>query len=177
MSSLVNTDQRWASLQNKVSIIYSSLTGNTQQVAEALAQFFHFPLFPVEADLDLSCYRILILGFWVKRGLPDSSMLALMERIFHKQIFFFATHAAWPDSEHMQKCRAKVQTLLEKNGNCVLGYFTCQGRIRPSKSGEIISHHPLTAERLRRLEEASHHPNETDFLRARVCLEQALLKV
>ena len=162
--------------QPSVCIIYSSVTGNTRQLAEALAQATHFPLFSVQNPPDLTQFPILALGFWVKRGLPDCAMWQFMATIHAKQIFFFCTHAAWPDSEHMQKCRDNVVTLLKSQQNVVLGYFTCQGRVR-AQDGHVQSHHPLTQERLMRLEEAQHHPNQSDCAQVVQSFAEALAKV
>ena len=164
-------------LQGQVCLIYSSQTGNTRRVAEALKSATNFPLFAVGDDLDIASYPILALGFWVKRGRPDELMLNFLQGISGKQIFFFCTHAAWPDSLHIQKCRELVTTLLTSNANRVLGSFNCQGKVRASQDGRISTHHPLTAERLQRLQEAKRHPNEADFMQAIHSFTLALSKV
>ena len=164
------------SLTGKVCLIYSSKTGNTKKVAESLMRACNYPLFAVEDAPNIIDYPILGLGFWVKRGRPDELMLNFMEQIFHKEIFFFCTHAAWPDSAHMQKCREHVYALLTKNQNNILGYFTCLGKVQANSDGSIVSHHPLTRERFVRLQEAKLHPNETDLMRAVDSFKLALAK-
>ena len=156
-------------------IVYSSKTGNTQKVALALAKATSLPLFSVNESPSIDEYSTLILGFWVRRAMPDEDMLRFLESVNHKNIFFFCTHAAWPDSAHIQNCIANVRSLLCDRHNTVLGYFTCQGAVHGS------SHkHPLTPERRMLLAEAARHPNKEDYdnvihacvcslQRARVC--------
>ena len=161
-------------LQGRVCIIYSSKTGNTRQVAEALTAATNFPLFAVQEAPNIAAYPILALGFWVRRAWPDDLMLNFMQGITAKQIFFFCTHAAWPESEHIQRCRDNVSNLLEKNKNKILGCFTCQGKVPEDSSGNISLHHPLTEERLHRLQEAKKHPNQEDCLQAVESFRKAL---
>ncbi|MBQ7617965.1 MAG: flavodoxin [Desulfovibrio sp.] len=145
-------------------IVYSSNTGNTRYLALALASNLALPVRSVaEAkapDFDLLSYDCLFLGFWVKKGLPDPEMLAYLKNIEKHKVFFFCTHAAWPDSEHVQKCKARVRELLQAKQNQVLGCFTCQGGLK--RAGGDLPKHPLTPERRARLEEAAKHPNALD---------------
>ena len=157
-------------LLEQTCIVYSSRTGNTEKVATALANAFMVPLFPVKTSPSLSSYTTVILGFWVRRALPDEDMLQFMETVQNKNVFFFCTHAAWPDSDHIRKCCTYVREHLENMHNRVLGCFSCQGSIQ--KLGKI--HHAMTDERRARLEEAAHHPDTNDFLHAVLAVQDAL---
>ncbi|MBQ7608544.1 MAG: flavodoxin [Desulfovibrionaceae bacterium] len=140
-------------------IVYSSATGNTKKIAVGLADALGFPLYCVEEPPCLDEYDCFLLGFWVVRGLPDPKMRTFMESLAGKSVFFFATHGAWAESASIQKCKESVRELLTRLGNHDLGCFTCQGRVHVPAN----SHHPMTPERKRRLEEASRHPNEEDL--------------
>ncbi len=152
-------------------IVYSSVTGNTRKIASFLAQNLNIPLFPIAEAPDPQDFPCLILGFWVVRGMPDPPMLRYMHTVREKQIFFFCTHAAWPDSAHIAHLRTSVTQLLEANHNELLGSFTCQGRVHFTASN---GHHPMTAERKRRLEEAARHPSSEDCEKALNVLSMAL---
>ena len=55
-------------------VIYSSLTGNTKLIAEAMAAEADADLFSVEkAPEDLSSYEAVALGYWLRRLLPRQS--------------------------------------------------------------------------------------------------------
>ena len=63
-------------------VIYSSLTGNTKLVAEAMAEEADADLFSVEkVPEDLSGYEAVALGYWLRLGAPDPKMLALLPKI------------------------------------------------------------------------------------------------
>ncbi|MCR4667336.1 MAG: flavodoxin family protein [Desulfovibrio sp.] len=136
-------------------ILYSSQTGNTKFLADALARELDLPLYPVETPPPDS-FSTYALGFWLKRGMPDEKMLAFMKTLWGKDIYYFCTHAAWPDSEHVRSMRLAVARLLEAQNNRVLGFFTCQGRVAQTP------HHRMTVERRMRLEEAERHPDAAD---------------
>lgn len=56
----------------KICIVYSSITGNTRTVAEALAAVSGVPCFPVRDAPDPADYDLLALGFWVRLGQADA---------------------------------------------------------------------------------------------------------
>ena len=106
----------------------------------------------------------LLLGFWVRRGLPDSRSLRLWQGICGKRVFFFGTHGTRPGSDHSRQCLAAARRLLQDNGNEVLGGFLCQGRVNPrlvALAGKP-GHHPMTPARAARLAEAARHPDGAD---------------
>ena len=75
-------------------IVYSSCTGNTRKVAEALADTSGLPCFPVRNAPEPDDFDMLALGFWVRKGLPDARALRYMERVRGKHVFFFGTLGA-----------------------------------------------------------------------------------
>ena len=77
-------------------IVYSSCTGNTRKVAEALADTSGLPCFPVRIAPEPDDFDILALGFWVRKGLPDARALRYMERVRGKHVFFSARWARGP---------------------------------------------------------------------------------
>ena len=110
-----------AGTQNmKSCIIYSSVTGNTRKVAEALAAASGAPCFPVREAPDPDDYDLLALGFWVRLGQADARTQGYMRRVLGKKVFFFGTLGAWPDSPHARRCAEGARALLEEGGNTVL---------------------------------------------------------
>ena len=74
-------------------ILCSSITGNTRFLADALAGATGAPVFPTGHPPLLDHAGTLLLGFWVRRGLPDSRSLRLWQGIRGKRVFFFGTIA------------------------------------------------------------------------------------
>lgn len=157
-------------------VVYSSVTGNTRAVAEAVLSGMPegTELYPVDTAPPPDDYDFLALGFWVSRAAPDPKMLRYMGQVRGKTVGLFGTLAAYPDSPHAAKVVENAAQYLE--GNRVACTFLCQGRLSPARmklkreaasGGGYAKTHPMTPERLKRLEEAALHPDENDFAAAR----------
>ncbi|WP_300709576.1 flavodoxin family protein [uncultured Desulfovibrio sp.] len=159
----------------RIGIVYSSLSGNTRQVAQALAGQ-EFPLHQLAEAPCPDNFDLLALGFWVRRGLPDERSQRYWEGIRGKDIFLFGTLGAWPHSPHAQRCLAAARECLLANGNRILGEFLCLGRVNPHALAASARKgtHPMTATRAARLAEAARHPCAGDFAAARACWQQTL---
>ena len=160
----------------KVCIVYSSCTGNTRKVAEALAQTSGAPCFAVRNAPNPEHYDLLALGFWVRKGQPDARAQRYMEQVHGKKVFFFGTLGAWPHSEHARRCAAAARELLLTGGNAVLDGFLCQGRVNPQviAASQRKGGHPMSPERQARLNEAASHPDAADLTAARLCWQRSL---
>ena len=159
----------------RAGIVYSSLTGNTRQVAQALAGQ-EFPLHSLAEAPSPDGFDLLALGFWVRRGLPDAGSQRYWDGIRGKDIFLFGTLGAWPHSPHAQRCLASARERLAANGNRILGEFLCQGRVNPQALAASARKgtHPMTAARAARLAEAARHPCTDDLAAARACWQEVL---
>ena len=155
-------------------VVYSSRTGNTRKIAEAVAEALPgCHLHPVEEAPQPEGYDLVAVGYWVDKGMPDDAAKKYMERIKNSTVALFGTLGAWPDSEHAAQCKVQGEALLTEpaQGNTVLGTFLCQGRVDPavvSMMQKMANNaHPMTEERRARLEEAAKHPDAEDCRKAR----------
>jgi flavodoxin len=166
----------------KTAIVYSSRTGNTRRIAEAIHSVMPegTAIFPVEEAPAPDDYDFLALGFWVDKGAPDTAMSRYMEEVRGKKLGLFGTLGAWPDSEH---AREAMQRAVDRvDGNTVLGAFLCQGKVDPKLLAAMAkmgpnNPHAMTEERRARIEEAAKHPDETDCARARQVFSELLGKL
>lgn len=154
-------------------IVYSSLTGNTKKVAEAIHEVFgaEAALFPVETAPDPAQYDLIIAGFWVDRGTADKKAQSFLQTLEGKPVALFATLGAYPDSEHAASSLKNAATLLD-GSNELVGTFICQGKVDPRLLEQFKSlpeghPHALTPERIARHQEAAKHPDEQDLQEAR----------
>ncbi len=166
----------------KVLLTWSSKTGNTKSVGEAMASVCppDTMVCPIEeapaggGDCDL-----LVLGYWVDKGIPNKKSRDFLKGVSNKKIAFFGTLGAYPDSEHGRDCMAKAAELAGDNEVC--GSFICQGKVDPvllEKMAKMPGNpHEMTEERKARIEEAKKHPNEDDFNNARSWLQEVLAKL
>ena len=166
----------------KTLVIYSSLTGNTKKVAQAVAGVLpDCTLLPVEeAPSCVAEYDLVAVGYWVDKGMPDGKTRRWLSGVKNARLAFFGTLGAWPDSDHARECMARGEKLaLEpERGNVVLGSWLCQGRIDPNVLEVMAkmagSAHPMTEERKARIEEAKKHPDENDCLSAQNFIRSVL---
>jgi Flavodoxins len=157
----------------KCLVVYSSVTGNTRSLAEAIHTVMPpgTGIAPVHKAPAPDDFDFLALGFWVHRAKPDPRMIRYMRGVQNKTIAWFGTLAAWPDSEHARQVRRNTEELL--CGNHVIGGFLCQGRLEARRFAAAMNRsstegkHPLTEERKAKLLEATLHPNKADFAAAR----------
>lgn len=164
----------------KSAVIYSSLTGNTKAVAEAVLEAMPAgtDIFAIKNAPKPESYDLLALGFWVSKSGPDPKMAAYLQSLRGKRLILFGTMAGYPNSEYGALVRANAEALAA--GCKVLGVFLCQGRISEKRfqaymNGDLqYTRHPLTPERKARLMEAALHPNEDDYVAARAAVSEFL---
>ncbi|MDR0355631.1 MAG: flavodoxin family protein [Deltaproteobacteria bacterium] len=158
----------------KTLVVYSSLTNNTKKVAEAAASAIEgAELRPVSEDPNPNDFDLILVGFWVDKGLPDAATKVYLEKIKGKKAAFFFTLGAYPDSDHADDVRLATEEILKKGGNEILGSFRCQGKVDPALLERMKKmlppdhpHAQMTEERKARLAEAAKHPNEEDLAKA-----------
>lgn len=163
-------------------VLYSSRTGNTKKVAEAVFEVLPDPkdICPADVAPPMDEYDFVALGFWVDKGMPDALAQACFGLVRGKRVGLFGTLGAWPDSEHARDCLRKARALLSDD-NEILGEFLCQGRIDP-KIIEVMRRvasdaHPMTPERMDRIQAAESHPDEQDLAEARAAFRDMLSRI
>ena len=161
-------------------VVYSSATGNTKIIAEALhkalpegSEIFHHSEAPCSDG-----YEKVALGYWAVRGGADEAMRSYMNSVKNAKVFIFATLGAYPDTPHAQKVLDNgVATLGE--GCEVMGRFVCQGKlaadlIERGMQRPLDHPHGPTPERLKRWQDASTHPDEQDCAAVQAAVRQCL---
>lgn len=156
----------------KTLLTYSSLTGNTKKVAEAIFEVMPqgTELYPVDEAPAPEEYDFIVVGFWADRENADKKAQNYLQKIKGKKVALFGTLGADPDSNHALGTMENAKKLV--SDNLIVGEFMCQGKIDPKLTERLKSlpsdhPHAMTPERMARHLEASKHPNETDFARAK----------
>lgn len=165
-------------------IVYSSVTGNTKQIAEAIYNGFNegeADIYAVKDNFNLADYDNIAVGYWLTRGEPDKKVQELLAKLNNKTVILFQTQGAELNSEHSITAFARAASYL--GDNCkVLGTFASQGKINPvmlerRKNADKNDPHAATPRNLERWQKASMHPNEEDFSRARAFVEAMKRKI
>lgn len=165
-------------------VVYSSLTGNTKMVAEAIAEELgeNTVLAAVEENPSVEDYDLIAVGFWVDRGTADKKSADYLGSIRNKKIALFATLGADPTSDHAKKSLENAAALLDAS-NEVIGNFICQGKVDPKlikrmeKMFSANHPHGMNEERKARHQMASTHPDANDLLAAKATFKEVKTKV
>lgn len=164
----------------KIAVIYSSKTGNTRKIAEAVFKGAGADtrLLSVEDDFESGNYDLVFIGYWVDKGSPNQEAAEFMATINNKKVALFATLGAYPDSQHAEDSLEKGKSFLGKNCE-VVDSFICQGAIDPRLiewMRTLPKDHPHSPDkkRIKRWEDASNHPDSKDLKNAREFAENVL---
>lgn len=156
-------------------IVYSSVTGNTQQIAEALQEGLgarNADLFSIKEKNSFSAadYENIAVGYWLTRGAPDAGIQEFLHGLHNKTIILFQTQGSMLGSEHSVTAFARAALHLAPD-NTVLGTFASQGKINPAllarRKADSNSPHSANERNKRRWAAAASHPDEGDLQRAR----------
>ena len=164
----------------KYSIVYSSRTGNTRMLAEAVraalpeADCVYYGE-PDSAALDAE--RIYC-GFWTDRGSCDAASAEFLKTLDRQELFLFGTAGFGGSEEYFDR----VLSAAGKNvpeGVRPAGSFMCQGRMpdsvrqRYEKMSEGPNPPANVGELIANFDRALQHPNEKDIENLRTALKKA----
>lgn len=115
--------------QERYSVLFSSQTGNTKILAQAIAQALP------AADCDyfgdyqgrVPSSPVLFVGFWTDKGYGRCRHLGIVENRKEQKDFLFGTAGFGGSAAYFQNILLRVQENLDA-GNQVIGTFMCQGK-------------------------------------------------
>ena len=166
-------------------IIYSSLTGNTKQVAEAIARVLPADTLCVpmsELPSDIASYDLVFAGFWVDKGTANKEARDVLGTLHNPHIALFATAGVPPQMEHAKQSLVNAAACLPE-GVVPVDTFICQGKVDPKVIEMMYKifpkghSHGQSADRDARHKQAAVHPNEEDFKAAQDFAKDILIKL
>lgn len=94
----------------RTAIVYSSKTGNTKKVAEAIFDSVEGEkgLYDVKENPKPDEFDWIVLGFWVNRGMPENDMVDYMDEEHSKRHQEAASH---PGSEDLARAQSVFRSL------------------------------------------------------------------
>lgn len=114
----------------RYSIVYSSNTGNTRQLAEAIEQ--QLPagdlLYCGAPDAAALQADVLFVGFWTDKGSCDAKVAELLKQTEGKTIYLFGTAGFGQSQQYFDQILARVRENLPA-GAVYGGGYMCQGRM------------------------------------------------
>jgi flavodoxin len=151
----------------KILIAYSSKTGNTRKLAEAI--HLALPgadLCPIEHAPNPASYDLVFAGFWVELENANHNMVRFLKKLGGIRTALFATLGAYPDTQH---AAASLKAAAAEIPDAVIvDRFICQGAIDPEviewmeQLPENDANAP-TESRRTLWADASTHPDDNDL--------------
>ncbi len=156
--------------QTRYSILFSSSTGNTKLLAEAIRETL-----PAECcDYFGACSanepesNTVYVGFWTNKGIADDNALQLLKMLRNKKIFLFGTAGFGGSEAYFEGILDKTKKAIDAS-NTVVGEYMCQGKMPQSvreryiKMKEQPNHMPNIDVMIKNFDKALSHPDEDDL--------------
>lgn len=153
-------------------IVYSSRTGNTRMLAEALRAALPpqaCVYFGPPDGAALAADRLYV-GFWTDRGACDADTAAFLSQLVDKEVFLFGTAGFGGAPAYFEGIVQRTRRCLPA-GNALIGAYMCQGRMPAAVRAryERMLASPSPAPNLRELldnfDRAASHPDGADLER------------
>lgn len=153
--------------QSHYSILFSSNTGNTKLLAEAIRK----ALPAAYCDFFGDCAEnepesdMVYVGFWTNKGIADDNALSLLKTLRSKKIFLFGTAGFGGSEAYFKRILDKTKESLDAS-NTVVGEFMCQGKMpqsvreRYEKMKEQPDHMPNIDAMIENFDKALAHPDD-----------------
>lgn len=150
----------------KVQVIYSSLTGCTEKVANAIFNGINVEqktIHNLKDGAPVLDGDIILLGYWCNIGGPNDEMKAFLQTVKGKAVGIFCTLGYYADSVHARDTVEAGLKLVQEN-NEIIGSFVCNGAVAHTQTDgqdkwgiptpteqkelrwEMIKNHPTFAE-------------------------------
>ncbi len=160
--------------EERYSIIFSSKTGNTAELANAIRDALpqencdYFGTSEIEEPVS----EMLYIGFWTDKGNADQSTLELLSSLRNKKIFLFGTAGFGGSDTYFQKVLEHVRQSIDES-NTIVGEYMCQGKMPESVKNRYLkmkeqTEHPANIDALiENFDRALSHPDADDLDRLR----------
>lgn len=125
----------------KYSIIFSTMTGNTRELADAIhgalseenCEFFGLSKEACIEELS----DMLYIGFWTDRGHADAATLELLSKLEGKKIFLFGTAGFGGSKAYFDQILTATKESLGES-NTIVGEYMCQGKMPQSVKDRYV---------------------------------------
>ena len=147
-------------------IVYSSRTGNTKALADAIRE-----VLPPEdccyfgpPDAAALAAQRLYICFWTDKGTCDGDTAAFLAQLSNQEVFLFGTAGFGGSAEYFEQIAHRVETLLPA-GVTVLGHHLCQGRMPMTvrQRYAAMEDSPRRTQMLENFDAALSHPDAEDL--------------
>lgn len=149
----------------KYSVVYTSPTGNTKQLADQIQQ-----VLPQEQccycgapDQQATQAELIFVGFWTDKGSCDAKTAEFLQQLTEKKVFLFGTAGFGMEQAYFDRILSNVKQNLPQS-NQLVGTYMCQGKMPMTvrKRYETTQDLPNREMLIENFDRALSHPNEDD---------------
>lgn len=147
-------------------IIYSSRTGNTAMLAEAIREALPCEECVYFGDPDEKALtaQTVYVGFWTDKGTCDEKTAQFLKSLTNQQVFLFGTAGFGGSSAYFEQILSRVKENLSGDVK-VIGTYMCQGKMPQAVRTryEAMPESPRRTAMLENFNSALSHPNQEDL--------------
>ena len=144
------------------SIVYSSVTGNTEKLAKAIKNHIGACYFGKPSDEALEA-DVIFVGFWATKNSCSADIQRFIEKMANKKVFIFGTVGYDNTPAYFEEILNNVKSLVPAS-NTIIAAYACQGKVSEKKQEQLKEAVPEKYEAIKdNLAESIHHPNEKDI--------------
>ncbi len=144
------------------SIVYSSVTGNTEKLAKAIKNHIGACYFGKPSNEALEA-DVIFVGFWATKNSCSADIQRFIEKMANKKVFIFGTVGYDNTPAYFEEILNNVKSLVPAS-NTIIGAYACQGKVSEKKQEQLKEAVPEKYEAIKdNLAESIHHPNEKDI--------------
>ena len=147
-------------------IVYSSRTGNTEQLANAIREALPTEgcLYFGRPDPKALQAETLYIGFWTDKGRCDEETARFLQGLTGQRVFLFGTAGFGGAPAYFEQILSRVKELLPGQVE-VIGSFMCQGKMPLSvrQRYEAMPESPRRTAMIENFDLAVSHPDAQDL--------------
>ena len=182
------------------SIVFSSRTGNTAELAEAVRAALPEGACEYFGSVDgddggdgrgyagdgcgrtssaIPASETLFVGFWTNQGVADQAAQKLLGQLRNRKIFLFGTAGFGGSEAYFQAILDKTKAFID-DSNTVIGTYMCQGKMplsvreRYMKMKEQPDHMPNIDAMIENFDKALSHPDANDLEKLAKLVSEAI---
>ncbi len=167
------------------SIIYSSKSGNTKQLAETIYDFLTEKNLCVTGftnidnkECNITNASCIFVGFWTDKGNCEERLQTFLQTLENKTIFLFGTAGFGGSQSYFEKILSNVKQSIPSS-NTIIGSFMCQGKMPiavKNRYEKMKAENPNDTKfdaMIENFDKASSHPDIEDLQ----CLKNKILSI
>lgn len=154
-------------------IVYSSHTGNTAMLANAIQEALPQAdcLYFGEPDEKALAAETIYVGFWTDKGNCDTTVANFLKQLTNQRVFLFGTAGFGGAPNYFEQILDRVKENLGPEIQ-LIGTYMCQGKMPQAVRAryEQMEESPRRTAMLANFDQARNHPDAQDLLRLKAAV-------